>query len=243
MRIGILHCGEKPHDFCSCHGDYPQLIRTAFESDDLEFESEYKVFRGDFPPNIEQMDAWFLTGSPAGVYENKPWIGRLLKFIREAYESGIPMVGICFGHQAIAQALGGRVEKYPGGWALGVNTYLFLLRDVQRSRPVRMFALHQDQVVEKPEMAEIIAENSFTKYAGLKYGSQIVTFQFHPEITKKAMEDILKDRGLPAIEVINAKKTLSQRTDEEVIIKYIGDFLRKSHRTRTDENCFNVFCI
>lgn len=228
IDIQILHCGKKPipklEDCC----DYPELLQKVLSDSTFNFSKLWTVFEDSFPPDVRSADVWLITGSPFGAYENHDWIIRLIEFIEDAYEAGVPMVGVCFGHQVIAQALGGSVAKFPGGWSLGVNTYVF-----HDGSPIHMFAYHQDQVVEKPAAARVIAHNAFTKYAGLKYGDTVLTFQFHPDIFGDSMADIFEDESLPEYAVTRARQTLSYPTSEATVINYIKVFMKREHQLRS----------
>ena len=117
MLIGILQCGHAPDEVRAQHGDFDAMFATLFQSYDFTFQT-WNVVDGDFPAAIDAADGWLISGSKHGAYEDHAFIAPLSELIREIYASARPMVGICFGHQIIAQALGGRVEKVEGGWAI-----------------------------------------------------------------------------------------------------------------------------
>lgn len=179
--IGILQCGEAPEALRIEHGSYGVMVRDAIVGGAPA--RIYDVTRGALPA-AGDCAGYVLTGSPAGVYEDLPWIPPLLAFLR-ATRGKAKLAGICFGHQAMAAAFGGMVVKSPKGWGVGVHRY-----DVTHRAPwmeeqvasVSVAASHQDQVVEVPADARVVLASEFTPYAGLDYGDAI-SFQFHPEFT------------------------------------------------------------
>ena len=154
MKIGILETGEVHPDLKPRHGDYPAMFEAMLRSVDpgLEFTT-VRVVAGEMPAAPTQADAWIVTGSRHGVYDDLPWIAPLKDFLRDCIAARVPVVGICFGHQILAEALGGRAVKSDRGWGLGVQDYEVVARpgwmaDLPGRFAVR--ALHQDQVVELP---------------------------------------------------------------------------------------------
>src|SRR4051794_20137775 len=162
MKLAILETGRPPGNLPERFGDYPAMFGRMLGSG---FEIEgFDVAAGQLPSGGNH-DACLITGSPAGVYEALPWIAGLLDFIRSAADR--KMVGICFGHQAMAEALGGKVEKSHRGWGAGLHHYR-----VDRTEPwmdsqaaIAAPASHQDQVVVQPPHTETVASSDFTPYA------------------------------------------------------------------------------
>ena len=118
MKIGILQTGHSPEDLFGPFGDYDGMFRDMLDGNGFEFQT-WAVVDGVLPDGADEADAWLITGSKHGAYEDHAWIPPLEELIREINARKQPLAGICFGHQIIAQALGGKVEKYPGGWAIG----------------------------------------------------------------------------------------------------------------------------
>ncbi len=124
MKIGILATGITPDELLDDFGSYADMLRELLlpEIADVSFET-YDVRDGVFPIAASDCDAWLITGSKFSAYEDLPWIHRLKALIRQIWESQRPMVGICFGHQIVAEALGGRVEQSANGWGVGLHRY------------------------------------------------------------------------------------------------------------------------
>jgi GMP synthase-like glutamine amidotransferase len=181
------------------------------------------VVDGEFPEGPHDAEGWLITGSRHGAYEDHPWIPPLEALIRDIYAASVPLVGICFGHQLIAQALGGKVEKFPGGWSVGRAEY-----DWGGER-IALNSWHQDQVTRAPEAARVIATSPFCENAALVYGDCIFTVQAHPEFSRPFLVDMIDKRGRgivpdPLLEA--AKAQVERPTDDARIADRIARFFR-----------------
>lgn len=221
MKIGILACGHTTPEVIASHGDFSDMFQKLLSGHDFTFET-YDVENMLFPTNIRDCDGWLLTGSRHGAYEDHAFIPLLETFIRQAFAAHVPMVGICFGHQIIAQALGGQVEKFKDGWAVGLNDYSF-----EGLGDVTLNAWHQDQVLRAPEGAAVIASNAFCQNAALIYDDRALTVQAHPEFENPVVSqyvqqrkgtadypDDLMDRALENSSQANSNKMLGHKIAE-----------------------------
>ncbi|WEF25231.1 type 1 glutamine amidotransferase [Paracoccus sp. S3-43] len=188
MRIGILQCGQAPAELRQDMGDYPDMFVRLLDGRGFEFRT-WHVEAMDFPDSVQDADGWLLTGSRHGAYEDHAFIPPLERFIRDAYDATVPLVGICFGHQIIAQALGGTVVKHPGGWSVGTQDYDF------DGETVRLNAWHQDQVVALPKDAQVAGCSAFCENAALIYGDRAYTVQAHPEFSDDFIQGLMDKRG------------------------------------------------
>ena len=143
----------------------------------------------EFPASPEDADGWLISGSKHGAYEELDFIAPLEQFVRDITVAGRPLVGVCFGHQIIAKALGGTVEKFDGGWAVGHNTYNI------GGEIFDLNAWHQDQVTKLPEGAERVGTSEFCENAMLYYAGKALTIQPHPEFNNLAIDVLLQSRA------------------------------------------------
>ncbi len=222
MKIGILLTGHAPDNMVRDTGDYDDIFARMLAGHGFEFQT-YAVVDNQFPDGAQAADGWLITGSRHGVYEDHPWIEPLETLIREIAAQERPLVGICFGHQIIAQALGGTVEKFDGGWAVGRTDY------AMGDRTLTLNAWHQDQVVDPPAGARILGGNAFCKYAVLGYGDHIWTIQPHPEFDTAFVDGLIRTRGRGVVpdEVLNAAAaTLNGPTDTRDIAMHMAAVLQ-----------------
>ena len=185
--INILLCDTFPGLLPESIPSHEYLFEKRFHFVDLNII--FKVFRaldGELPEHPAADELYLITGSNNAAYDTLPWILDLQDWIRKAAILQVPMVGICFGHQVIAQALGGRVERYAGGWGVGIREMEVLDADLLPFFPdkkMRLIVNHHDQVMELPEGAIHLATSDFCRYEGFRIGHHILTFQGHPEFT------------------------------------------------------------
>lgn len=182
MRIGILKTGRPPKPAIPRFGTYPDMFMNLLGRDAYDWRV-YAADEGEYPDRPDACDAYIVTGSAAGVYEDDPWIGQLFDFLRAA-KGRAKLVGVCFGHQAMAQAFGGQVVKSPKGWGIGEHAYDIVSREpwMDGAAAIRLPASHQDQVVEVPPGAEVFAASAFTPIAALAWRDQpAISMQPHPE--------------------------------------------------------------
>lgn len=226
-RIAILKTGAPPPALAARHGDYPAMFRDLL-GEGLVFET-FDAQAGEWP-DARAFDAVIITGSAAGVYEGDGWIAELLDWIRAA-KGQTKMVGVCFGHQAMAEALGGRVEKSDKGWGVGLHRYQVVSDEPWMSPAAATVAIpasHQDQVVEKPAAARVLMCSDFTPFAGLAWGEDAISMQPHPEFTPAFATELTagrRDRIGPAL-VEGAVDSLKAADDRGVVGAWIRGFLR-----------------
>lgn len=192
---------------------------------------EYRITEDEFPRHATECDAYLITGSPKGVYDHVGWIGQLGDFIRDSYTEGVKLVGICFGHQILAHALGGHAEKSQKGWGMGPNVV-----EVSQRKPWMKPALpdgsfyfcHQDQVMTLPPEAELLAGNEFCQNGMFVIGDQVLGLQAHPEFTTDVMERaivLLQAETNDGVSEKAAAATAECAVDNPVMAQWIVNFL------------------
>ncbi len=229
MRIGILQTGAAPDALMGDLGDYPDLFVTLLDGHGFEFAT-FRVLENQFPDSVQDCDGWLITGSRHGAYDDHIWIPPLEDFIRKAYAAHVPMVGICFGHQIIAQAMGGKVEKFAGGWSAGATEYDF------GGEKVILNAWHQDQVTRKPDMATVVAQNDFCQNAALLYDDRTFTVQAHPEFSPAFVHGLIEKRGkgvVPDAVLAAAASRLAVPLDNSKLATQIANFFQAKQAAPT----------
>ncbi|MEJ2574871.1 MAG: GMP synthase [Gammaproteobacteria bacterium] len=231
MKIGILETDRLSEALRRQYGSYGDMIQNLLQSVDesLAFP-RYQVAESDYPETIDDCDAYLITGSKSSIYDNKPWIKYLHNYVITLAGRQKKLIGICFGHQIIAEALGGQVQKSEKGWGVGLATSTVYVSKPWMDPAQEMFTLlisHQDQVTALPPDAELIAGDDFCAYASYQIGDHILTFQGHPEFTPEYARQRMHDRR----EIIGEQRyrqgmeSLNQNADHLLIAKWIINFL------------------
>ena len=231
MKIGILETGTPPQGLEARFGDYPAMFRRLLG--DAYVYDVYDVQAGALPAAPDAAHAYLVTGSPAGVYDRLSWIEPLTGFLRAA-KGRSKLVGICFGHQIMAQAFGGRVEKSDKGWGIGLHEYRVLTRAPWMD-DAASFAIpvsHQDQIVEQPPATRTLAGSEFNRFGLLAYRDQpAISFQCHPEFEPAYAEALIETRRERLPEPDAAVATLRRPNDRERVAGWIRRFLNGEFRT------------
>ncbi|MFN3943822.1 MAG: glutamine amidotransferase-related protein [Allosphingosinicella sp.] len=192
MKLAILETGHPPDELIPTFGRYPDMFRRLLGTD----APSYDVTAGQYPSAVSDHDAYLVTGSPAGVYDPLPWIAPLKDFLRAAH-GRTRLVGVCFGHQVMAEALGGRVEKSAKGWGVGLTEYPLVGRAawMDGGGRVAIPASHQDQVTVQPPGTDVVAATDFTPFAALAWrDGSAISFQFHPEFDPAFARALIETR-------------------------------------------------
>ena len=227
MDIGILETGVPPPALEARFGRYPAMFE-ALLGGDHDFTT-YKVMDGELPSAPKDHQAYIVTGSPTGVYDRLPWIEPLKRFLRDA-KGEAKLVGICFGHQIMAEAFGGRVAKADAGWGIGLHRYEVMERApwMDDAASISIPVSHQDQVVERPPATRILAGNAFNRFGLLAYEDQpAISFQCHPEFSPSFAEALIEVRRERLPEPDAAIATLHRPDDRARVAGWIRRFLEQ----------------
>lgn len=241
MRIGLLRCDEIFEDLRPQYEGYHQLFSNLFKvaaghssiDETIEFV-DVPVCEGIFPTTPTEHDAWLITGSARGVYEDKPWITSLLDLIRDLNTAQAPTVGVCFGHQAIAQALGGRVERVT---TLGIgNRTARVIQHEGWMSPVLnemgVFYCHHDQVLAMPTGGRVVASADHCPVAALAVGDHMLGIQAHPEFDAHYASVLYQGRyAMPSHQKIleDALSTLNAPLHRIDVASWMLRFMRGAH--------------
>ncbi len=232
MRIGVLECDHVVARHLPIAGDYSDMFTAMVAAADPSAEVVcFDVRNGELPAGPHECDAWLCTGSSASVYDDAPWIEAAASFVRDARDARVPFVGICFGHQLLAHALGGRTERAASGWGVGALT-MDLSDAASWMEPPRPSATllysHQDQVTELPPGGRVLAGAAHCPVAMLAVGDAMLGVQAHPEFGAPYVRALLEDRvdRIGEAGTRAAIDTLERATDEAAVAAWILAFVR-----------------
>ncbi len=232
MKLGILRTDTVRPEWAVNFGQYPDMFATLMSRADptMEFVT-YNVENGQYPDDIDEVDAYLITGSKSSVYDDKPWISPLIEFVQRIAAHNKKIIGICFGHQLVAQALGGKTGKSDKGWGVGLHTHTFTELPSWHDggdADLNILVSHQDQVVKNATGARVLASSEFCENAVCQIGDQILTFQGHPEFIPEYSREIMEfRRELFGEEVYHsgvASLTAEQQGDR--VARWVVNFLK-----------------
>ncbi len=228
-RVGLLRVGHIDSRSVSIGGDYLDLFRHLLEPHGIELH-EFGCDEGDLPASLDDFDGWLCSPSRRSTYDDLPWLPDVSALLRRLVAEERPLIGICFGHQLLAQALGGEVKRADDGWNIGVQDYAVLAQPWWMNPPrdhVRLIASHQDQVVSLPPDATLLAGNDGCPNGGMLIGERAWTIQLHPEFTAALADSLLAGRvELLGADVVNAARaSLANPTDQELVGRWMARFL------------------
>jgi len=238
LRIAVLLTNDDTSAFASYFPNDGQKVVQRLQPlrPDWSFEV-VPVKDGVLPKGPEAFDGYVITGSPASVNDDSlPWVGQLLAFIREVHAVRQPLIGLCFGHQAVARALGGQVARNAAGWGLGTAPTHW-----PQARPwmqpfhatTTLMAAHNEQVTRMPEGAECLGGSDFCPIGSMQIGQHIWTTQYHPEmplVFMQALLGYLADK-LDADTLARAHASLAQAADVPLFGQWMAQFIEHARKT------------
>ncbi len=233
MNICLLKCGTVLRDLLHISGDHEDMFISLFQ----KFAPSVKLFvfdiqKNNYPLNLDKFDGFLSSGSSDSVYEDVPWIRDYKNFTNKLFLHGHKHAGICFGHQMIAEALGGKVEKSEQDWGIGIKTIQLNSQpkwiNDKNLENYCLIVSHQDQVVKLPENAKIIAGNDHCPVGMFTVNNHVLGIQQHPEFTKEYhIASINSRRNIIKPELIElALKSMDQKMDSALVAKWIESFFK-----------------
>ncbi|MCF2491881.1 glutamine amidotransferase-related protein [Dyadobacter chenhuakuii] len=230
VKVGLLECDHVREELRHIARDYRDMFPALFSNVAPEWEFHfYDVCNGHFPVSVEECDIYICTGSKSSVYDQEDWITRLKNFVVDIYQSQKTFIGVCFGHQMLGEALGGKVEKSLVGWCVGVHRLQLIAREIWMqpfTDAFNLLMMCQDQVVQLPPDATLLAETPDCPHAMFRVGERMLGIQAHPEFSKKYDQALMELR----VERIGEKKvelgiaSLELPTQEIMFAHWIKNF-------------------
>lgn len=229
--LGLLESDVLYPDLVDDYSSYGSMICQSLSALDkhLEFR-HYHIQNGEFPENLNECDAYLITGSKTGVYDNEHWLEPLEQWIKKAYNNKVRMLGICFGHQMLAHSLGGHASKSDKGWGVGNHMTNILHLPIwlnDDSDAYQLIYSHKDQVESLPPRGKVLASSDFCEYAAWYISDQVLSFQGHPEFTPEYFRRLLERRrddvGSELLD--QALKSIDQPNDSEKILRWMIEFI------------------
>jgi GMP synthase-like glutamine amidotransferase len=229
LKVGILETGGPPPPLQEQFGSYSAMVQALLGAGH-EFTT-FDVRKGELPQATGSCQAYVITGSASGVYDGDPWIDAAKAFVRDA-SGRSAMIGICFGHQLMAEAYGGKVLKSPRGWGIGLHRYEVQHRAewMDDARSIAVPASHQDQIVQLPVDARVLGGSEFTPYGIVEYPQRgAMSLQSHPEFTPEyaaALIELRRASKYTPEQADRALDSLRQPNDRERVGRWLARFLR-----------------
>lgn len=234
MHLCILQAGEINAEIAEGLPGYQEMYTALFRENAPQVKVTYiQTLLGEDVTDIDDFDAYLITGSPRGVYDDDDWIASLHDLIRAIFRAGKPLMGICFGHQIIANALGGKAEKSSRGWGVGIRSV-----GVTGSSPLfpddcqnlDLLYMHQDQVTALPDGATVLMGDEFCPIAAYNIGDQVLCFQGHPEFTQDVVGAIIDHRedAIGHDTSAQGRQSLTRDHDGPIVGQIFNTFLTRA---------------
>ncbi len=231
MKVAILQCDEVLEKNQAKFGSYNGMIQHMFTSIDERFEFDcFDCRQGEYPEDIQLYDFYITTGSKASVNDNCQWIDQLVSFVRRLAAHKKKLIGICFGHQILALANDGMVEKSEKGWGIGVAKNRIVATPdwmSEKKQELKIIVSHQDQVTQLPDGAEVIAESDFCPFFVVQWSEYSLSIQGHPEWNRKYSRTLINDRRaiIDPDRIESGLHSLTHEPDNKVFVSWIMEFV------------------
>ncbi|GDY25209.1 glutamine amidotransferase-related protein [Agarivorans sp. Toyoura001] len=234
MQIALLNCDRVDSQLVEEFGEYPDMFKQHLLAQDSKLQFDVFDVLNNELPKLNQFDGFLITGSRHNAYDQQPWILQLVSWVQQCEQLQRPLAGICFGHQIIARALGGKVEKSAKGWGLGVAANNLLQKpswvspsledeDTAKAEPFRILVSHQDQVTQLPPQAELLASSDFCPNFMYQIDQHILAIQGHPEFAPDYAAALIDKRQmiLSPTQFVLAKTSLKRPLNADSVFDWI----------------------
>jgi len=233
MKVAILQCDDVLDKFQPDFGNYPGMVMHMLKQvrDDVSFHT-FDVRNNDYPCVLSDWDLYVITGSKTSVYDGSEWIAGLVDCVQRLDEQALKVFGICFGHQIMALAKGGRVEKSDKGWGVGVATNQVIKSAQWMGSEIpanfNLLVSHQDQVVDLPAEVTVLAKSEFCPYFMVQWSRHLLSIQGHPEWCHEYSRGLINDRRhiIPENTVLAAIDSLTQTLDNTLLANWVVSFAK-----------------
>jgi GMP synthase-like glutamine amidotransferase len=237
IKLGILQTNhDKSVEVGDAFPDDAHRFRDLFDQQDDRFQYRvYMTIGGEVPQNLDEQDAYMITGSPLSVLDQHVFTDDLMDFIRRCDAAKKPLMGACFGHQAIALALGGKVARAAEGYNVGIeDTEFHSRRDWMMPEHDRlpMYVFHEDQVTELPAGCDLLGSSDKCPIASFAKGDHIFTTQAHPEFSHDFMACVLgfTESKMPVVAAQAAWASMAREQSGPVFGTWTTNFFKKGLR-------------
>ncbi|OED43512.1 GMP synthase [Endozoicomonas sp. (ex Bugula neritina AB1)] len=231
MKVGLLLCDDVQDQLQPEHNNYPDMFAALLQQHNPALQLvTYRVLDSQFPQSTDECDGWIISGSRHSVNDTFPWIAALEVFVKRLFAEQKKLVGICFGHQLIAKALGGSVILSGKGWGIGVS-----INRIDEHRPwmqpslntLNLLVSHKEQIEQLPDSGRVIASSDFCPSYMVEYGDCFLSVQGHPEFTKGYMEALIRSREkvIPPERVSEGIQSIQLDTHSSVVSQWLLNYL------------------
>ena len=231
MKLGILQSDKVRSELVGKFGEYPDMFSRLFNQLNIQLEIiSYDVMEEKYPQNIDEVDAYLITGSSLSVYDDQQWIKRLSRFIQQLNEVRKKTIGICFGHQLVAHALGGKTERADSGWHIGTQSHRLNEKayDIVGSKEdFNLIFSHEDQVISPAKGSQVLASTERCPIAMCKIENHILTIQGHPEFEIEYAHSLMATRRHIFGETLYQEgiDSLKNSNDQKLVAQWIINFI------------------